>query len=131
MKRHSRAATNYCLMIASALSVASCGGSGSADSIIVGSCETTATGFCIDYGADFKGATLERLCKSQKGEYSAGVCPAEGRVGSCLVNKGKKSVSTYRYYAGFPGFGVTPEGGAAAAAEEQCVKSIKGEWTAG
>ena len=41
------------------------------------------------------------------------------------------SAATYRYYAGFPGYGVTPPEGVAAAAKEQCVNSIKGEWTGG
>ncbi len=133
MRPHSYTAATSFLMIAGSLTLAGCSGSGGAsdESIIVGSCNTPATGFCVDYGADYKTATLDRLCKSQKGDYSVAACPAEGRAGSCLVNKGKKSVATYRYYAGFPGYGVTPEGGAAAAAQEQCVKSIRGEWSAG
>jgi len=83
---------------------------------------------CIDYGADYKDLTLDRLCKSQKGEYSASACPVEGRAGSCLVNNGKKSASIYRYYPGFPGYGVAL-GDSVAAAEEQCVQLIEGEWT--
>ena len=133
MRRHSKTATASFLTITSSLLMASCSGSGggSSEAIIVGSCNTTATGFCVDYGADYKGLTLEKLCKSQKGEYSAGACPVEGRAGSCLVNKGKKTAAIYRYYPAFPGYGVSLGDGVAAAAQEQCEKSIKGEWTAG
>lgn len=60
--------------------------------------------------------------------YLAGACPTEGRVGTCLVYKGRKNESRYRYYTNFPGFGIKPKGGAAAAAERQCAK-LKGEWT--
>lgn len=120
------------LLIASALTLASCGGKGDAggDARIVGSCNTAATGMCIEYGAGYEGLTLDRLCASQKGVYSAaGACPAEGRAGSCRVER-KKAVSTYRYYAGFPGYGVTLPEGVAAAAEEACVNTIKGAWSA-
>lgn len=133
MRRHSKTVTASFLTITSSLLMASCSGSGGASSedLIVGSCNTTATGICIDYGEKYEGLTLERLCKSQKGEYSAGACPVEGRAGSCLVRKDKKSDATYRYYSGFPGYGVALGDGVAAVAKEQCVNSIKGEWTAG
>ncbi|MGZ5441350.1 MAG: hypothetical protein ACXW5U_05510 [Thermoanaerobaculia bacterium] len=72
---------------------------------------------------------MQRVCEAQKGAFLAGPCPTEGRVGSCLVHKGENSESYYRYYTGFPGFGVKPIGGAAAAAESQCAM-LKGEWIA-
>ena len=132
MTRHSYVAATSLLLISTVLTMAGCGGGGASNTaVIAGSCNTPANGFCVEYGAGYKELTLDRLCKSQKGEHSTGACPVEGRAGSCLVKKGEKSASTYRYYAGFPGYGVTPPKGVAAAAKEQCVNSIKGEWSAG
>lgn len=61
--------------------------------------------------------------------FLSGACPTEGRVGTCLVNKGKSTESRYRYYTSFPGSGIVPAGGAAAAAASQCTRTLKGEWT--
>lgn len=132
MTRHSFNATRSLLTIASAVVLTSCSGGGTSDATaIVASCNTPATGICIEYGPGYKDLTLERLCKSQKGEHSTGACPVEGRAGSCLVKKGEKLAATYRYYPSFPGYGVALGDGVAAVAAEQCVKTVKGEWTAG
>jgi hypothetical protein len=120
----------FMLMLAAAvLPLAGCGG-GSRSSTIAGSCNNAASGFCVEYtGSDYKAMKMQRVCEAQKSAFLAGTCPTEGRVGSCLVYKGKNSESYYRYYTGFPGFGVKPKGGVAAAAESQCSR-LKGEWIA-
>ena len=116
------------LMLAAAvLPLAGCGG-GSRSSTIAGSCNNAASGFCVEYtGSSYK--DMKTVCEAQKSAFLAGACPSEGRVGSCLVHKGENSESYYRYYTGFPGFGVKPIGGIAAAAESQCTR-LKGEWIA-
>lgn len=132
MKRPAYFLARSLLLCIGSLLMAGCGSSGNTDkAAIAGSCNTPANGICVEYGADYEGLTLDRLCKSQKGEHSTGACPAAGRAGSCLVNTGKKGAATYHYYDGFPGYGVTPPEGVAAAAKEQCVNSVKGEWNAG
>lgn len=96
---------------------------------IAGSCNNAASGFCNEFtGSSYKSASAQRVCEGQKMIFLAGACPTEGRVGSCLVYKGKSTESHNRYYTKFPGFGITPTGGVAAAAESQCTK-LKGEWT--
>ncbi|MDD2737164.1 MAG: hypothetical protein PHF56_24785 [Desulfuromonadaceae bacterium] len=60
-------------------------------------------------------------------KYLVGACPSVGRIGTCVVYKGKNTESIYRYYKNFPGFGIKPAGGVATAAEIQCTK-LKGEW---
>lgn len=96
---------------------------------IAGSCNNAASGFCNEFtGSSYKAASVQRACERQKMVFLAGACPAEGRVGSCLTSKGKSTESHYRYYTKFPGFGITPRGGAATAAESQCT-DLKGEWT--
>ena len=100
----------------------------SANAAIAGSCNNTASGFCNEFtGSSYRAANVERSCNKQKMKFLAGVCPTEKRVGSCVVYKGKNSESTYRYYIGFPGFGVKPKGGVAAEAEKQCA-NMKGQW---
>ncbi len=139
MNQHSRTTTFSMLMLTVAvLSLASCsdGGSSSATSASVtpdaptaGSCDNAASGMCVEYtGAGYTALSMQGVCESQKLAFLAGACPIEERVGSCLVYKGKRNESHYRYYTGFPGFGIKPKGGVAAAAEEQCT-SLKGEWT--
>ena len=99
-----------------------------ANASIAGSCNNTVSGFCNEFtGSSYKAANVEKSCKRQKTTYLAGVCSTQGRVGSCLMYKGKNNESYYRYYASFPGFGVKPKGGVAAEAEKQCTK-MKGEW---
>lgn len=120
------------------LLLASCGDSGSSGATNVsvtpatptaGGCDNASNGFCNDFsGADYASMNMRRICESQKMVFLAGGCPSERRVGSCLVNKGNKSESYYRYYTGFPGFGIKTEGGSVVAAERQCAK-LKGEWS--
>lgn len=99
-----------------------------ADARIAGSCNNTASGFCNEYtGSSYKAANVEKSCKRQKTTYLAGACPTEKRVGSCVMYKGKNNESYYRYYAGFPGFGIKPKGGVPAEAEKQCAK-MNGVW---
>ena len=86
-------------------------------------------GFCNEFtGSSYKAERVKRTCKGQGGTFLAGACPTEGRVGTCRVYKGRNDESLYRYYKNFPGFGVKPKGGVAAAAESQCAK-LKGTWT--
>jgi hypothetical protein len=100
----------------------------SANAVIAGSCNNAASGFCNEFtGSSYKAANVERSCSKQKLTYLAGACPTKGRVGSCLVYKGKNNESYYRYYASFPGFGIKPKGGVAEEAKEQCT-SMKGLW---
>ena len=95
---------------------------------IAGSCNSEANGFCVEYtGADYQLSRVEKSCASQKTAFIAGPCPAADRVGTCLVYKGKRSEAYYRYYSGFPGYGVTPKEGVVAAGKEQCAQ-LKGDW---
>jgi len=139
MRRHSRNGTSFLLMLAALfLPLASFGGDGNSSSTIAGvatpsaiagSCGNPASGFCNEFtGSSYRAERVERTCKRQGGTFLAGVCPTEGRVGTCRVYKGRNDESLYRYYKNFPGFGVKPKGGVAAAAESQCSK-LKGEWT--
>ena len=130
MNHHSRTTTFFMLMLTAAvLPLASCSDGGSSGSPTAGSCDNAASGMCVEYtGAGYTALSMQRVCESQKLAFLAGACPIEGRVGSCLVYKGKRNESHYRYYTGFPGFGIKPKGGVAAAAEEQCT-SLKGGWT--
>jgi hypothetical protein len=124
------------LMLAAAvLPLAGCGGSSSPTNAsittIAGSCNNAASGFCNEFtGSAYKPAGVERACKRPGVNFLAGACPTDGQIGTCLVLKGQNSESYYRYYASFPGSGITPAGGAAAEAERQCTLSLKGEWTA-
>jgi len=103
--------------------------SGATPATMAGSCNNAASGFCNEFtGSSYKAERVKRSCKGQGGAFLAGACPTEGRVGTCLVNKGRNDESLYRYYKNFPGFGVKPKGGPAAAAESQCAK-LKGTWT--
>lgn len=139
MSHHSHTGTSFMLLLAAAfLPLASYGGDGGSSSTnasvttpatAAGSCNNTASGFCNEFtGSSYKAAGVERACKRQGVMFLAGACPTEGRVGTCLVYKGKNTESQYRYYTNFPGSGVKPTGGVAAAAESQCTK-LKGEWT--
>lgn len=127
------------LLVAAFLSPASFAGAGSSDSTnasvtmpatTAGSCNNTASGFCNEFtGPSYKAERVKRACKERQGVmYLSGACPTEGRIGTCLVYKGKSTESKYRYYTNFPGFGIKPAGGVAVAAENQCTK-LKGEWT--
>ena len=140
MNHHSRTITTLFMMMLTAIVVqlAGCsdGGAGSSTSpggstpaTIAGSCNNAASGFCNELtGSAYKAGSVQRVCDGQKMVFLAGACPTEGRVGSCLVYKGKNTESHYRYYTKFPGLGITPKGGVAAAAESQCTR-LKGEWT--
>jgi len=130
MSHHLQTPTAFILALVPALLLlANCGG-GSSTPALAGSCQNTAGGFCVEYtGADYKAMKMPRICEGQKLVFLTDACPTEGRVGSCLSFKGKNSESTFRYYNGFPGFGVKPVGGVAAAAESQCA-TLKGEWLA-
>lgn len=101
---------------------------GSSNAVIAGSCNNIASGFCNEFtGSSYKAANAEKSCKKQKMIFLTGACPTDGLVGTCLMYKGKKNEAYYRYYAGFPGYGIKPKGGAVAAAESQCA-GMKGEW---
>ena len=139
MRRHSRTGTSFLwMLIALLLPSAGFGADGdrsstnagvATPSAIAGSCSNPASGFCNEFtGSSYRAERVKRTCKGQGGTFLAGACPTEGRVGTCLVNKGRNDESLYRYYKNFPGFGVKPKGGVAAAAESQCSK-LKGEWT--
>lgn len=127
--------------IFAALMFAGCGGStpgGSAgeasapSAAIAGSCYVEATGNCSEWvGAEWAQLTMNRLCTSQKGTFSAGACPTANLVGSCLRDQGKKSASTFFYYTNFPGYGVTLTPDAVAKdGKDQCTQFMKGEWRA-
>jgi len=119
----------YGVVMAALLSCSGWNAAESAHAGIAGSCENTASGFCNEFtGSSYQTANVERSCKRQKMTFLAGACPTAGRVGSCLMYKGKNNESYYRYYSRFPGLGIKPKGGAAAAAEQQCAK-MKGAWT--
>lgn len=119
----------YVTLLAAVLPLASCDGSGTTPAMIVGSCNNAVGGFCNEFtGSSYKAERVQRVCEGQKMTFLAGLCPTKERVGTCIVYKGKNTESQYRYYAGFPGFGITPTGGVAAEAERQCAK-LKGEWT--
>jgi len=118
----------YVTLVVAVLSFSSWSVAECASSVIAGSCNNTAGGFCNDFtGSSYKTANVEKSCKRQMLTFLAGVCPTEGRVGSCLMYKGKNNESYYRYYTSFPGFGIKPKGGVAAEAEKQCTK-MKGVW---
>ena len=123
MSHRSHTGISFLLMLAALfLPLASFGGDGA------GSCNNTANGFCNEFtGSSYKAERVKRTCKGQGGVFLAGACPTEGRVGTCIVYKGRNDESLYRYYKNFPGFGVKPKGGVAAAAESQCAK-LKGTW---
>jgi hypothetical protein len=118
----------YVSVLVAVLSFSSWNVAESASSMIAGSCNNAASGFCNEFtGSSYKAANVERSCKKQNLTYIAGACPTKKRVGSCVVYKGKNSESYYRYYANFPGFGIKPKGGVAAEAKEQCA-NMKGQW---
>ncbi len=125
------------LPVLAAMAVAACSG-GTADAppttiaaTIAGSCYVEATGNCSEWlGSDWARLTMDRLCVSQKGSFTAGAaCPTTNLVGSCLRDRGKKSESRFFFYTSFPGYGVklTPDA-VAEAGNEQCTKFMKGEW---
>jgi hypothetical protein len=94
-----------------------------------GSCHNAAGGFCNEFsGAAYRAERVRRSCEKQKQAFLPGACPTEGRVGACLVLRGKNTESRYLYYAAFPGYGVKPRDGVAAEAARQCT-GLKGEWT--
>ena len=89
---------------------------------VKGSCNNAPRGFCNDFsGSQYTAAQVEAACKMQGVAYSAGACPAAGRVGSCLVQAGQPLESHYRYYGAFPG--------GKAAAETQCKGLLRGSWS--
>lgn len=122
--------------------LAACGGGNPGDdsraadaplASIAGSCYVEATGNCSEWlGSDWAQLTMDRLCVSQKGVFTASAaCPTNNAVGSCLRDKGKKSESRFVFYTNFPGYGVslTPEA-VAEAGNDQCANLMKGEWRA-
>jgi len=118
----------YVSVLVAVLSFSSWNVAECANSVIAGSCNNTASGFCNEFtGSSYKAVNVEKSCKRQKTTYLAGACSTQGRVGSCLMYKGKNNESYYRYYTSFPGFGIKPKGGVAAEAEKQCTK-MKGKW---
>lgn len=132
MARYRFTNISFTLLVAVlAISTTGCDGATSnttAPTHIAGSCNNEAGGFCVEYtGADYQSSRVEKTCTSQKNIFIAGSCPAADRVGTCLVYKGKRSEAYYRYYSGFPGYGVTPKEGVVAAGKEQCAK-LKGDW---
>ncbi len=119
------------IVAALAVLMTGCDGSSqspAASTNIAGSRQNEAGGFCVEYtGADYQSARVEKTCTSQKNAFIAGACPAGGRVGTCVVYKGKRSEASYRYYSGFPGYGITPKEGVVVASQDQCGK-LKGAW---
>ncbi len=119
----------YVSALVAVLSFSSWNAAEGAGSRIAGSCDNAASGFCNEFtGSSYKAANVERSCKGQKMTFLTGACKTEGRVGSCLMYKGKNNESYYRYYKSYPGYGIKPKGGVAAEAERQCAK-MKGAWT--
>jgi hypothetical protein len=119
------------LTVALLLGILACGSDASSDaaapSKLAGSCNNANAGFCNEFtGSSYTPAGVEDSCKAQGAGivFLPGLCPSDGRVGTCLVRKGTSTESYYRYYAAFPG---TPS--AAAAAEKQCVGTLKADWT--
>jgi len=112
-------------------SFAAAGGGKAANASVTtaGSCNNASSGFCNEFtGSSYKVERVKRSCMAVKGvKYLSGACPTEGRIGTCIVYKGKNTESKYRYYKNFPGFGIKPAGGVTLAAEDQCTK-LKGEW---
>ncbi len=93
-----------------------------------GSCNNAPMGFCNEFtGSSYKAARVQRSCEMQKVQYLPGACPSEGRVGACVVYKGKNSESNYIYYTNFPGMRLRGGVTVAAEAAKQCVQ-MKGEW---
>lgn len=118
----------YVSVLIAVLSLSSSNVAECAAPVFAGSCNNTASGFCNEFtGYSYKAANVERSCKRQKMTFLTGACPTAGRVGSCVMYKGKNNESYYRYYTGFPGFGIKPKGGVAAEAEKQCA-NMKGLW---
>lgn len=107
------------------------GAGGTAGGSLAGSCENATGGFCNEFnGSSYKAASVEAICKGETIKFLAGVCPTEGRVGTCVVKKGTPQESKYRYYEKFPGTATATPASAASSAEQQCA-SLKGEWAAG
>jgi len=50
---------------------------------VVGSCRV-ARASCLDFAGAFAGGAAEARCRQLKGTWSAGACPADGLVGSCI-----------------------------------------------
>lgn len=93
-----------------------------------GSCNNAQMGFCNEFtGTSYDAKSSRRMCESQKMQYLPASCPSEGRVGSCLVYKGKKTESNYVYYSSYPGTRLRGGATAASAASKQCAQ-LKGEW---
>jgi hypothetical protein len=76
----------------------------------------------------YKADKVQTSCQRQGMKFLPGACPAQGRVGTCTVYKGKNTESQYRYYNNFPGYGIKPKDGVAAEAARQCGK-LKGVWS--
>lgn len=117
------------LFLLATLSLASASGTGSAG--IIGSCNNTAGGICVEYtGAGYKDIkSLQRVCEAQTVTFLVGsTCPTGERVGTCVRNKGKPAETLYRYYSNFPGSGPkVSKKGVAAQGQRQC-KPPRGEW---
>ncbi len=87
------------LLLAAALIVAAfVGGCGGGPA---GSCSTSASGQCIDYGTGFTSADVMRTCTGGA-TYSATACTTTGRVGRCVITAtsgGATASSTLNFYA--------------------------------
>ena len=125
MKYHIPTTTAFILSLVTVLMpLISNGGSSTA---LVGSCNNISGGFCNEFtGSSYTTKAVQRSCEKQKMVFIGGACPAENRVGSCLVYAGQIYESSYRYYANFPGTHTTREK-ATTAATKQCT-SLKGAW---
>lgn len=89
----------FSLGISLALSFVGCGASG------IGSCSYSEGGSvtqCADYGDGWTPTDAQANCnKPPAGSYSSGGCPAENRVGRCVVTVGAFGVtqsSTINFY---------------------------------
>ena len=92
-----------------------------------GGCNNAPMGFCNEFtGSSYKAAAVQRSCEAQKLQFVPGACPAEGRVGACLVYKGKDSESNNVYYSNFPGMQHGDLANVTASAAKQCTR-MKGE----
>lgn len=95
-----------------------------------GSCNNKSGGFCNEFtGSAYKAEKVQKSCQRQNMTFTADNCPSPKQVGTCVIYQGKNTESQYRYYNNFPGYGIKPKEGVAAAAERQCDK-LKGKWIA-
>ena len=125
------------LLLIATLGCASCASSSSADNAsapakLAGSCSNASGGFCNEFtGSSYTPAKVESDCKAlgMGIVFLPGACATDSRVGTCLVRKATSTESYYRYYANFPGVGMTTPASAAVGGEKQCTGTLKGEWS--